>query len=123
MPADPGTPTGLTIPIQGLPINVTNEVRSPAQVLPGAPATPRTALTRTLTASDADAVLVCVTAQTLTVPAGLPSGFGCSIKGTSTVAAGAGVTVTDVRASGVATPWCALVQTGTDTYEVVGGKA
>ena len=32
-------------------------------------------------------------------------------------------TVTDVRTTGAANPWCALVQTGADTYDAVGGKA
>jgi hypothetical protein len=57
----------------------------------------------------------------LTIDDDLPAGFGCAIKGDFTY--GGTATVTDVRESGASNPWCALVQTGTDTYDLVGNKA
>lgn len=56
----------------------------------------------------------------LTINTGLASGFGCAIKGDFTY--GGTATVTDVRESGAINPWCALVQTGTNTYDLVGNK-
>lgn len=76
---------------------------------------------RALTDSDNGDVLVCGSSQTATVNTGLTSGFGCSFKGT--IAFDGTATVTDVRTTGASNPWCALVQTGTDTYDVVGSKA
>jgi hypothetical protein len=78
---------------------------------------------RALTSADAGVTLVCSSAQAATVPAGLGSGFGCAIRGTVTVTAGSGATVNDVRTTGATSPYCALVQIGTDVYDVVGGKA
>jgi hypothetical protein len=78
---------------------------------------------RALTTADNGSTLVCGSAQVATVPAGLGAGFGVAVKGSITFANGAGVTVSDVRTSGAASPWCALVQTGVDAYDVVGGKA
>jgi hypothetical protein len=79
--------------------------------------------TRALAASDNGATLICASAQTATVGAGLGAGFGLAAKGGISFTAGSGVTITDVRTTGAANPWCALVQTGTDTYDIVGGKA
>ncbi len=76
---------------------------------------------RTLTNSDDGDTLVCASAQVATVDTGLMSGFGCVFKGAITFSGTA--TVTDERSTGATYPWCALVQTGTDTYAVVGGKA
>lgn len=57
----------------------------------------------------------------LTIDDDLPAGFGCAIKGDFTY--GGTAIVTDVRESGASNPWCALVQTGTDAYDLVGNKA
>jgi len=78
--------------------------------------------TRALAASDNGATLICSSAQTATVGAGLGAGFGCAFKGAVSFT-GSGATVNDVRTTGAANPWCSLVQTGTDTYDIVGGKA
>jgi hypothetical protein len=56
----------------------------------------------------------------LTINPGLAAGFGCAIKGDFTYDGTA--TVTDVREVGSLHPWCALVQTGTNTYDLVGNK-
>ena len=81
--------------------------------------------TRSLANTDNGKNLICGSAQVATVPTGLASGFGCAFKGIITFTApGTGVaTVTDVRTTGATNPWCALVQTGTDTYDCVGTKA
>lgn len=76
---------------------------------------------RALTAADDGYTLVCASSQTATVNTGLASGFGCAFKGAISFAGTA--TVTDVRTAGAANPWCALVQTGADTYDAVGSKA
>lgn len=76
---------------------------------------------RALTNADDGDTLICGSSQTATVNTGLASGFGCMFKGT--IAFDGTATVTDVRVTGSSNPWCALVQTGTDTYDVVGGKA
>lgn len=76
---------------------------------------------RALTDVDHGKVLVCATAQTATVNTGLTAGTGCSFKGAISFTGTA--TVTDVRTTGAANPWCELINTGTDTYDVVGGKA
>lgn len=76
---------------------------------------------RALTNADDGDTLICASAQTATVNTGLSSGFGCAFKGAISFTGSA--TVTDVRTTGAANPWCALVQTGTDTYDAVGGKA
>lgn len=76
---------------------------------------------RALTDADDTDVLICASSQTATVNTGLRSGFGCSFKGA--ISFNGTATVTDVRTTGAANPWCALMQTGTDTYDVVGGKA
>ena len=88
--------------------------------VPPSPA-PSAFTSRVLTNADDGATLVCGSAQTATVNTGLWSGFGCAIKGS--ISFDGTATVTDVRTSGAANPWCALVQTGTDTYDAVGGKA
>lgn len=76
---------------------------------------------RSLTAGDLGAVLVCASAQIATVNTGLAAGFGCKFKGPITTTGSA--TVTDERTSGAAFQWCELVNTGTDAYSLVGGKA
>lgn len=75
---------------------------------------------RTLLPTDNGKTIICANTVILTIPTGLGSGFGCAIKGTFTY--GGTATVTDVREIGAINPWCALVQTGTDTYELVGNK-
>ena len=69
------------------------------------------------------ATMICATAQTATVPTGLQSGFGMSFKGAISFTAASGVTLNDLRTSGATNPWCALVQIGTDTYDILGTKA
>jgi hypothetical protein len=76
---------------------------------------------RALTNADDGTSLICASAQVATVNTGLVSGFGCAFKGAVTFAGTA--TVTDVRTTGSATPWCSLVQTGANTYDAVGTKA
>lgn len=78
--------------------------------------------TRPLVAADNCSTLVAIGSPTLTVPAGLPTGFGIAVKATVTFVAGPGVTVNDVRSQGAPDPWCALIQIGPDIYDVVGGK-
>jgi hypothetical protein len=75
---------------------------------------------RTLTNADNAKNLICSGSRTFTVNTGLTSGFGCSFKGTVSFTGTA--TVTDVRTTGATNPWCALCQTGTDTYDIVGSK-
>jgi hypothetical protein len=74
----------------------------------------------TLTDSHNGSTLILTSTPLLTINTGLPSGFGCAIKGSFTYTGTA--TVADVRNTGVTNPWCALIQTGTDTYDLVGGK-
>lgn len=76
---------------------------------------------RTLTNADNAKNLICTGSRTFTVNTGLVAGFGCSFKGT--VAFAGTATITDVRTTGAANPWCALCATGTDTYDIVGSKA
>lgn len=76
---------------------------------------------RALTDSDNGDNLICSTSQTATVNTGLISGFGCAFKGA--ISFNGTATVTDVRTTGASNPWCALMQTGANTYDVVGSKA
>lgn len=76
---------------------------------------------RALTAADDSHNLICASAQTATVNTGLPANFGCSFKGV--ISFDGTATVNDVRTTGATNPWCALVRTGVDTYDAVGGKA
>ena len=75
----------------------------------------------TLSSTHSGATLVVSSTPALTINTGLPSGFSCSIKGAFTYAGSA--TVSDVRNTGATNPWCALMNTATDTYDLVGGKA
>jgi hypothetical protein len=98
--------------------------RRPGDVVPigtAAPKAPAAFTSRALTNADDGTSLICASAQVATVNTGLVSGFGCAFKGAVTFAGTA--TVTDVRTTGSATPWCSLVQTGTNTYDAVGTKA
>lgn len=89
----------------------------------GGDASPHDFTTRTLTAADNGLTLICSSSQTVTVNTGMAAGFGMVFKGTISFTAGSGVTITDVRTTGSANPWCALMQTGVNTYDVVGTKA
>ena len=82
---------------------------------------PKAFTARALTAADDGDTLVTASTQAVTVNTGLPTGFGCMIKGACTFAGTA--TVTDLRKTGETVIWCSLVNTGTDTYDVLGGKA
>lgn len=84
-------------------------------------AAPKAFTSRALTAIDDGNTLVTSTSQVVTVNTGLPPGFGVLIDGACTFAGTA--TVTDSRKSGETVIVCALINTGTDTYRVVGGKA
>ena len=84
-------------------------------------ATPKAFTSRALTATDDGNTLVTSTSQVVTVNTGLPAGFGVLIDGACTFAGTA--TVTDSRKSGETVIVCALINTGTDAYRVVGGKA
>lgn len=86
-----------------------------------APKAPAAFTSRVLTNADDGTTLICASAQVATVNTGLVSGFGCAFKGAVSFAGTA--TVTDVRTTGSATPWCSLVQTGANSYDVVGTKA
>lgn len=78
---------------------------------------------RTLTAADDVGRLHCTAGITLTVPSGLGAKFGCAIWGTVTIAAGAGVTLTDWRVSGAANPVSAIEPTPiANAYLLIGSK-
>jgi hypothetical protein len=105
-----GTPSALTL---------TNAGGLPASgVISGVPSA---FTSRALANTDNGQTLICATSQTATVNTGLISGFGCAFKGT--IAFTGSATVADVRTTGATNPWCALVQTGTNTYDAVGSKA
>lgn len=87
------------------------------------PPGPSTFTTRALVAADNSATLICATSQSATVNSGMPTGFGVGAKGTIAFVQGGGVTVNDVRTTGAANPWCSLIQTAANTYDVVGSKA
>lgn len=89
----------------------------------GGDASPHAFTTRALTAADNGMVLTCATSQTATVNSGLAAGFGVAVKGTISFTAGSGVTITDLRSTGSSSPWCALTQTATDAYDLLGNKA
>ena len=74
-----------------------------------------------ISAVDNGNTLILTGTPLLTINTGLAVGFGCAIKGNFTYAGTA--TVTDVREVGAINPWCALVQTGTNTYDLVGSQA
>lgn len=100
------------------PVSTAQSAAIAAAVAPKAPAA---FTSRALTNADDGTSLICGSAQVATVNTGLVSGFGCAFKGAVTFAGTA--TVTDVRTTGSATPWCSLVQTGANTYDAVGTKA
>jgi hypothetical protein len=100
------------------PVSTAQSAAIAAAVAPKAPA----AFTaRALTNADDGTSLVCASSQVATVNTGLVSGFGCAFKGVVTFNGSA--TVTDVRTTGGASPWCSLIQTTVNTYDVVGTKA
>jgi hypothetical protein len=78
---------------------------------------------RDLVTADDGHTLICTSNPTFMVKTSLRPDFGVAAKGACTFTAGTSVTVTDVRMTGAIDPWCALVCTGTNTYDVVGGKA
>jgi hypothetical protein len=76
---------------------------------------------RDLVAADNGGVLYCAAPRIFTVQAGHVTGFGVAAQGTCIFVAGAGVVITDDRAPGAVSPWCALVQAPVaDTYNMVG---
>ena len=89
------------------------------QILQAAGTPTQETVDRALTINDDTNTLVCTGSRIFTVNAGLGVGFGVAAKGTCSFAPGTAI-VTDVRVAGVPNPWCALVQTGVDTYDVVG---
>lgn len=72
---------------------------------------------RALTADDNGTTFVCTSTPAFSAPVGLQIGFTAKFKGACTFT---GDNITDVRTTGATNPWCDLVQTGTDTYDVVG---
>lgn len=85
-------------------------------------AAPYAFTSRALAGTDNGMNLVCGSAQTATINAGLPAGFGCSFEGAISFTAGAGVTITDLRTSGATDIFCGLMQVGANAYKVRGGK-
>jgi hypothetical protein len=78
---------------------------------------------RALTNADNDKTLVPSNAsQTVTINTGLMVGFSAYVNNNATVTAGAGVTLTDKRTSGATNPTFAIVNTGANTYELIGSK-
>ncbi len=89
---------------------------------------PKAFYSRSLQGVDDNKVLLCATAQVATVDRDIGEGFGCSFKGpisftTPTDGAGLAAVVNDVRTTGATNPWCALVCTARDVYDVIGSKA
>jgi hypothetical protein len=76
----------------------------------------------TLSETDNLATLVLSGTPIVTVDEGLPAGFGCLIRGEFTLYLLGAVEVTDTRFVGTMASWCALVQTGPDTYDLIGHK-
>jgi hypothetical protein len=85
------------------------------------PTVPTAFTSRALTNADDGVSLICSTAQVATVNTGLVASFGCSFKGIITFNGTA--TISDLRTTGSANPWCSLVKIATDTYDVLGTKA
>jgi hypothetical protein len=84
---------------------------------------PYTFTTRTLRRADNERTFLPTdTSQTATIPTNLPEGFSCAFNSNVTIAAASGVTVTDKRTTGATNPTCAVINTGTNTYEVWGSK-
>ena len=81
--------------------------------------------TRTTTDSDDAGVFTAGSAITVTIHSGAKAGFGFYVSGAGvvTVAGASGVTVTDKRTTGATNPIAALVQIGTNIYELIGSKA
>lgn len=77
---------------------------------------------RALTGADKSKHLICATAQVATVDAGLGAGFSCSFRGTISFDGEGTATLNDVRTTGAILPWCTLMQTGADAYDIVGNK-
>lgn len=87
----------------------------------GGSVAPTTFTTRSLVDGDDSGTFVCSTAQVATVNIGLLGGFGCTFKGAITFNGTS--TISDLRTTGSANPWCSLVQIAPDTYDVLGTKA
>ncbi len=77
---------------------------------------------RTLTAEDDGKVFVASTSFSVAVDAGMPVGFGSAFKGVVSFTANGGVTLTDLRSVEASGFWCALVNTGVNTYDIIGTK-
>jgi hypothetical protein len=85
---------------------------------------PRTeGATVTLVAADNGGTSITPVACAVTVNTGLGLGFGRGFRGAGVVSFAGSATVSDKRTTGAANPTCALLCTGTDTYDVVGSKA
>ncbi len=115
-----GNFVGLRVVKGGPTIDISAQITAAAAASLAAIGVPAAFTTRALTIADKSKNLICATAQVATVNLGLASGFTCSFKGDVTFAGTA--TVTDVRTTGAANPWCSLQNTGTNTYDVVGTK-
>ena len=73
-----------------------------------------------LALEDNSKTLVLTSTPQITVPAGLPSGFGCTLYGALTYTTSGGATVTDRRVNNTVAV-CSLLQIGVDAYALVGG--
>jgi hypothetical protein len=95
-----------------------------------APAPVAVSASRNIGADDQGAVLVCSQAVTLTIPAGLASGFSLAVEqsgtGQVTVAAGAGVTLRNVDSQFKTSSQFAIIglmNVGSDTYNLSGSTS
>lgn len=85
---------------------------------------PRTeGATVTLLPTDSSGLSVTPVACVVTVNAGLGLGFSRGFRGAGVVSFVGTAAFVDNRTPGAAKPMCALICTGLDTYEAIGGKA
>lgn len=101
----------------------TDDAATVAAVVIQGMSSPKIATTRTLTTADDCKVLVATAPAVFTLPVNMPEGFGCAFRGECSFVAGGGVTLNDLRIAGATQPlWCALVNIGVNTYDLIGGK-
>jgi hypothetical protein len=135
-PTFTGTVSGVTSAMVGLGnVNNTSDANKPVSSAQQAAlnlktdkttVTAGTALsTRNTTDADDAGVFTAASAVTVTVHSGAKAGFGFYVSGAGVVTAtgAGGVTITDKRTTGATNPVAALVQVGTNTYELIGSKA
>lgn len=93
------------------------------QFSPGVPVAYAAPATVTMADADNQKTLVLTGTPTVTVNEGLQAGFGCAIRGAFTLDPASTADVVDVRSPASPAYWCVLIQTGTDTYNLVGWTA